>query len=140
MSREAGSASVEFVLVGLLLLVPVAYLLLAALQVQRTTFGVVEGARSAGRAYVTAPSAGVAETAARSALDVALGDQGVDADRARLRIVCSEHPCLTPSATVEVEVETDVPLPFVPAFLGRFSVRVSAVHVETVDPYRAGRA
>ena len=34
--REAGTATVEFVLVGLLIMVPIAYGLLTALQVQRT--------------------------------------------------------------------------------------------------------
>ncbi len=139
MSRDEGSATVEFVLVGLLMLVPVAYLLLAALEVQRAAYGVVEGARSAGRAYVTAPSAGSAETRARAALDLALGDQRI-ADAAVLRVDCSAHPCLTPSATVRVTVEADVGLPFVPDVLGgALSMHVSAVHFETVDPFQAAR-
>ena len=50
---DAGTAVVEFVLLGVMLLVPLLYLALALSAVQRTAYGVTQAAREAGRGYVT---------------------------------------------------------------------------------------
>ena len=62
---DTGSATVEFVLVGLLLMVPLTYVVLGALTVQSHAYAVVTAARSAARAYVTAPSSAVGSSDAR---------------------------------------------------------------------------
>src|SRR5690606_21138862 len=49
---ERGSAIVEFHFLGILLLVPLVYIMLAVLDVQRTTYAVTQAAREAGRIYV----------------------------------------------------------------------------------------
>ncbi len=139
--HDEGTAVLEFVFLALLLLVPLVYLLLAAFAVQRAAYAISAAAREAGRGYLTAPSAEAADARALAALDVALRDHGLQADDVVLAVDCSAEPCLTPGATVTVRLRTTVPLPFVPALLGRpaAGIPVSAEHAEVVDAYRAGR-
>lgn len=140
-AAEDGSAVVEFVFLAVLLLVPLVYLLLAAFQVQRAAYAASAAAREAGRGFVTAASGADAELRARAAADVALRDHGLDADSVGLSVTCSARPCLTPGAAVTVRIDTSVPLPLVPALLGRpaASVAVHAEHREVVDVYAASR-
>ena len=117
---------------------------MAALQVQRTAFAAVEAARSAARAFVTAPSGQVGRVRAQQAVDLALSDQGVPAQDGQLLITCSAMPCLTAGATVTVAVSGTVRLDWLPSFLGAGTpglavIPVRAVHVETVDPFEPGR-
>jgi hypothetical protein len=51
---DRGSAIVEFHFLGILLLVPLVYILLAVLDVQRTSYGVTQAAREAGRIFAAA--------------------------------------------------------------------------------------
>ena len=138
---DTGSATVEFVLFSLLLLVPFTYVLLTVFEVQRAAYAVTEAARESGRAFATALSAADGEQRAQAALGLALHDQGLSSQGLDLRITCSAHPCLTPGATVTITVVEEVTLPWVPALLGRpaASVTVRAVHVETVDRFRPVR-
>ncbi len=138
---EDGTATVEFLLVGLLLLVPLTYVVLTALSVQRTAFAAVEAARSAARAFVTAPSGAAARARATQAADLALADQGVARGAAAVQIGCSARPCLTPGATVRVQVSATVRMPWLPALLSGDGggIPVQAVHVEVVDPFEPAR-
>jgi Flp pilus assembly protein TadG len=139
--RDDGTATVEFVLVGLVLVVPLAYVVLTALSVQSHAYAVVTAARSAARAYVTAPSAEAGAARARGAAALALRDQGVRDAGVDVAVSCSTTPCLTPGGTVRVRVSTTVVLGGMPAFLtgGSTGIPVSATHVETVDPFAAPR-
>jgi Flp pilus assembly protein TadG len=138
---DEGTAVLEFVFLALLLLVPLVYVLLAAFAVQRAAYALSAAAREAGRGYLTAPSAEAADARALAALDIALRDHGLRADDVSLAVDCTAEPCLTPGATVTVRLSTTVPLPFVPALLGRpaAGISVRAEHAEVVDAYRAGR-
>ncbi len=73
---DDGNAIVEFVYLSVLLMVPLIYVLLAAFDTQRTSFGVTEAARQAGRAYVVS---GCDRAYAERAASIALADQGVGA-------------------------------------------------------------
>ena len=53
---DEGSAIVEFVWLGILLLVPLIYIVVAVFEVQRTAYAASAAARSAGRAFVTSPT------------------------------------------------------------------------------------
>ena len=138
---DEGSATVEFVLFSLLLLVPFTYVLLTVFQVQRAAYATTEAAREAGRAFVTAPSAAEAQRRVGEAVALALRDQGLPPTGLDVRISCSRQPCLTPGGTVTVTIQDQVALPWVPALLGRpaASVTVRAVHVQTVDAFRPAR-
>ncbi|GAA3399122.1 hypothetical protein [Cryptosporangium minutisporangium] len=74
---EGGAAIVEFVFVGVLLLVPLLYLVLALSEIQRNAFAVTQAAREAGRAYVTADDPSTAPARAGYAVRLALADQNL---------------------------------------------------------------
>jgi Flp pilus assembly protein TadG len=74
---EEGSALIEFVGLGVLLLLPLLYLLLSVFSVQRAAFAVTQAAREAGRAYATAPSSALAGERANYAAQLAMQSQGV---------------------------------------------------------------
>lgn len=135
---ERGSAIVEFHFLGILLLVPLVYLVLTVLDVQRTAYGVTQAAREAGRLYVATGDEG----AARAAAAVALRDHDVDPAQVEVAFGCSADPCFQPGAEVTVSVGTDVALPLVPDVLADAAnavVPVSASHAAVVDRYREAR-
>ena len=140
-SSDRGSATVEFALFSLLLMVPLVYVLLTVFQIQRAAYGTAQAAREAARAFVTSTSGEQAHGRVQAAVALALGDQGLVARTARVVIVCSADPCLSPGATVTVSVVDEVPLPWVPTLLGRAaaSIEVRATHRQTVDLYRPQR-
>jgi hypothetical protein len=137
---DAGSASIEFLALGVLLLVPLAYLIMTIFTVQSAAYGVSGAAREAGRAFVRAGSEAEARTAAYEAAWVALQDHGVALEPDQLVITCSATPCLTPGGVVRVDVAIDVGLPFVPPIFGEVpaSVSVEGRHAAVVDLYRGG--
>ncbi|WP_137122600.1 pilus assembly protein [Segeticoccus rhizosphaerae] len=138
--RDAGSVVVEFIVLGLMMSLPVFYLVVTLARVQAGAFAVTAASREAGRAYVTAAHQHAAPGRAEAAAGLAFADQGF-ADRGRLAITCDKSPCLQPEGHVEVVASLEVPLPLVPDFLGGVlptSVSVSADHVSTVDRFRGG--
>lgn len=133
---DRGSAIVEFHFLGILLLVPLVYILLAVLDVQRTSYGVTQAAREAGRIYVATGDL----DAARRAAHVALEDQGVEPGNTEIRFSCSATPCYQPGAEVTVTVGSTVRLPFVPDVLAgavNAQIPVDATHATVVDRFRA---
>ena len=139
-SGERGSALVELTWLGLLLLIPLVYVVITIVSVQRSAFGATEAARSAGRAYVLSPDVSTAQARAYDAARLALQDQGVGLNPSDLVIVCHPSPqsCLQPGSTVEVRLHLDVTLPLVPAFGGRSvaSLAVQSSHTEPYGVYR----
>jgi Flp pilus assembly protein TadG len=138
--RERGTATVEFVWMTLLLLVPFVYILLAVFDAQRASYAVAAASRSAARAYVQAPDPGAAAAHARMAARVVLADQDVEAD---VDITCLPNPssCLEPGSSVRVVVHTVQPLPLTPSALGDQlgGIAVDSTHTEPYGSYRAGR-
>jgi len=116
---ESGSASLEFITVGVLLLVPIVYLVLALSALESASFGVEGAVRQAARVFVQSESEGAAESAARTAIQVTLADYGLDARDAKVAISCRPDPadCLTRRGYVTVTVTTTVPLPLMPPAL-----------------------
>jgi hypothetical protein len=119
LADEDGSASLEFITVGLLLLVPIVYLVLALSALESASFGVEGAARQATRVFVQSESEGAAESAARTAIQVTLADYGLDASDSKVAISCRPNPadCLTRRGYVTVTITTTVPLPLMPPVL-----------------------
>lgn len=140
MNDERGTATVEFVWLTILLLVPFLYILVAVFDTQRASYAVAAASRSAARAYLQAGDPGVGEQRARAAARVALHDQDVDAD---VVITCEPSPaaCLQPGSSVRVVVHTVQPLPLTPSALGDQlgGVAVDSTHTEPFGSYRGGR-
>jgi len=124
---ERGSASLEFLTVGLLLLVPLVYLVLAISAVQSASQGVEGAARHAARVAVVSDAP--ARAAVERAVLVAVGDYGIDRDAVTLELDCGAAvDCREPGARVRVDVVASVSLPLVPEALG--GVGIGTVIVE----------
>jgi Flp pilus assembly protein TadG len=135
---ERGSAVVEFVALGVLLLLPLVYLVLMLARVQAGAYSVSQAARESGRAFVTAADGDDALARARAAAAISFLDHDF-ADSGRLSVACDGTPCLRPDGRVQTTATVQVPLPLVPGFARRvvpLSIPVSATHVSTVDRFR----
>jgi hypothetical protein len=140
---ESGTALVEAVWLGVLLLVPLVYVMLAVFDVQRASYAVSAAARSAARAYSLAPDEASAPDRARTAARVALADQHLDLTQVDLSVSCRPEPgnCLAPSGLIEVRVRHQVRLPLAPSALGGNapSFRVQAAAIVAYGAYREDR-
>lgn len=139
--NDSGAAVIEFVVLVTLVLIPIVYLVLAVMQVQAASFAVTQAVREAGRAYVQAANLTQARSDARSAVAVALADQGFDIRSDTLKIDCSSAGCLAPGSQVTMHVTVKVRLPFLPASLAEATVGtipVDARHSVVIDAYRSG--
>jgi hypothetical protein len=116
---DAGSSSLEFITAGLVLLVPLVYLVLVLSAVQGAALAVEGAARQAARVFVQAPSEAEAFARAQRAVDFALDDYGLRGSDAQVTIVCSPNPelCLQRRALVTVLIGFEVEMPLVPAIL-----------------------
>lgn len=142
-SDDDGSASLEFITVGVLLLVPLVYLVLVVSSLQAASLGTEGAARQASRVFVQAPTEAEARAAAERAVLVTLADYGIEAGGAEVVISCRPDPddCLARRGFVTVEISTRVPLPLAPPVLGLdvpLGVTVRAVATEQVSRFRAG--
>jgi Flp pilus assembly protein TadG len=68
---DSGTAIIEFVWLAIILLVPLLYVVLAAFDTQRAAYAASAAARSAGRAFVTAPDQASGYARAREAVRLA---------------------------------------------------------------------
>jgi Flp pilus assembly protein TadG len=139
---ESGTALIEFVWLAILLLVPLLYIVLAAFDTQRAAYAASAAARSAGRAFVTAPDQATGYARAQAAVRLAYRDQRV-ADAPAVRITCRPDPrnCLTPGSVVRAEIHSAVDLPLMPAALGSGtpSIRVDSEHEAPYGTFREAR-
>jgi hypothetical protein len=144
--RDGGTAVVEFVLLGVGLLVPLLCLAVAASAAQRTALGATRAAREAGRAYVTGTAA-TAPVRAEQAARLALADQGVPADGVEVRYAGADSGCaaatdrpwpLRPGEVFAVCVRVPLRLPAVPGVgaLAGDRASVTGRHVVRADDFR----
>ncbi len=141
---EHGSASLEFVTAGLLLLLPVVYLVLTLSALQAGSFAVEGAARQGARVFVQAGTLAEARAAAQQAVDYALADYGLRGSDARVVVSCTPTPsnCLTRLGHVTLSVSASVALPLVPAALVLrvpTSIPLSAASTEQVSRFRGAR-
>jgi hypothetical protein len=139
LADETGSASLEFITVGLILLVPLVYLVLAMSVLQGGAFAVEGAARQAARVYVQAPNPAEAVARAERAVLVGLADYGIDAAAAEVSIGCAGGTaCLSRRSVVTVTVRVRVALPFVPDVLTQShggSIPLEASATQTVSRF-----
>jgi hypothetical protein len=136
---DRGSAIVEFIVVGVGVLVPVAYLVQALMVVHTASLATSQAAREAGRAFSTASTPELGRQRAAVAARIAFADQGlVTPDRA-VRVSCVDGPCLAPGSAVVVEVDWAVNLPWLPQEWAA-AVPVSAVQRIPIDDFRSSPA
>ncbi|MCP2030467.1 Flp pilus assembly protein TadG [Okibacterium sp. HSC-33S16] len=135
---DSGTAALEFITVGLILLVPLVYLVLALASLQAGALAVEGAARQAARVFVQAPNADEAAARASRAIEFGLADYGLDAASASTTVRCTGAAnCPSRNATVTVTVRVNVPLPLVPDVLD-FSTAAS-VPIESSATQRVSR-
>ncbi|MFL0420767.1 hypothetical protein [Micrococcus luteus] len=133
---ERGAATVEFLGLTLVLLLPVVYLMIYVSQVQAAAFASVAAADQAVKALVAEadhPSAG----AAHATVELTLADYGVGAGQYDLTIGCDQGGCgtLEPGEVVAVRVDVAVPVPLTPAAWSLTPVTVGSDARQTVPRF-----
>jgi len=132
---QRGSAVVEFLFLGTLLLVPVVYFIVGIGQVQAGSFAVVSAADHGAKVFAAAGTPAEGRGRAEQAVRVAARDFGFDGGRLRVDVSCAAGPCLEPGSSVTVAVSLDVPLPFL-AGLDLSAVQVSSSATQVVGRFR----
>lgn len=138
--RDEGSAIVELVWLGILLLLPLLWIVVSVFEVQKGAFGVTAAARAAGRAYALAPDDATGERAAHDVARRALADQGLADAPLRVTVTCTPYPhsCHSGTSVITVRVETSVELPLLPDALGGGEPRfaLDATHTVPIGRYQ----
>jgi hypothetical protein len=141
---DGGAAIIEFVLLGVALLAPLMYLVLAVSVVQRNIYGVTHAAREAGRAYGTGTIDNAAERASYAA-QLAMEDQGLPPDRIVVRYGPADADCgaasttpwpLSPGEEFAICVTQTIMVPGVPGLLLGSRNTVTGRYVVHADDYR----
>ncbi|NJI60925.1 MULTISPECIES: TadE family protein [Microbacterium] len=132
---DEGSAALEFITVGVILLVPLIYLVIALGAIQEQTFGAEAAARHIARVIARAPDAETAAERSDAVLAGIVGEYGLDEDAVDLTLACMPRSVECPSAgaTVVVTVATRVRLPLVPEVLGLDRSTAVPVQAEAVQ-------
>ena len=138
-----GSASLEFLGVGLLLLVPVVYLVLTLAALQAGALAAEGAARHAARSFVLAGSPEEAAERAERAVELTLADYGIEPGTAEVGIACAPDPgtCLARRSLVTVTVGIRVSLPLAPPVLNvetPLSVGMRGVSTQQVSRFWSG--
>jgi len=134
---ERGSAALEFIVVGLLLLVPLVYLIVALGLIQEQSLGAEAAARHVARAMSTAGTADDARKRADGVLASVAEQYGVDDIHIAIACTPAGAACPTAGATLAVTVSTRVTLPLVPPVLGL--EQLAAVPVEATAAHKVSR-
>ena len=135
---ERGSALVEFCWVGLVLFIPLTWIVLSVFEVQRGAFAVNGAARAAARAYALAPDDATGEARARAMATRTLDDQGSEGMVADVSVTCGGLPsCHTGTAVITVVIRSRVEMPLLPEVLApeRRSFALEAQHTVPIGQY-----
>lgn len=118
--NDEGSAALEFITVGVILLVPLAYLVITLGSVQETLLGAEAAARHTARVIGQAEDAGAATERGDAVLAGVIEEYGMDAENVDVSMTCTPagSECPSAGATVIITVSTHVSLPFVPEIFG----------------------
>lgn len=137
---EDGTALVELTWLGILLLVPLVWIVLSVFEVQRGAFATSGAARAAGRAYALAPTDVVGQARATAAARQAIVDHGARDQPMEMSVTCSPMPanCHHPGSVVTVVIHSRVDLPLLPDVLGGGapSFALSASHTVPIGQFR----
>lgn len=130
---------VEFVFLGVLMLLPLVYLVLTAARIQAASFAASLASREAGRAFVTGSDDEDAGVRAQAAASLAFEDFAFERG-ARLELACDGSPCLRPEGTITARTSIEVRLPLIPDLIASrvpSAVTISSTHLQSVDRFVA---
>ena len=117
---DDGSASLEFITVGLVLLVPVVYLIVALAEVQAAVLAAGGAAAQAAKLYARADDDATGRDRVEDSLALALDDFGLDRSQSSVTLDCTPAglPCGQRGGAVTVTVDILVVLPLIPEIIG----------------------
>lgn len=117
---QRGTALVELVWLGVLLMVPLVWLVLSVFEVQRGAFAVSAAARASARAYALAPDDASGRARAQAVARQTLADQGSGAMPLDVTVTCRPDPrsCHDGTSVITVRIGSRVDLPLMPDILG----------------------
>jgi Flp pilus assembly protein TadG len=136
---DEGSAALEFITIGVILLVPLAYLVLTLGAVQESLLGAEAAARHTARVVGQAENAADAAESGDAVLSNVIDEYDMDADTVQVSMTCTPAgaDCPSAGATVIVTVSTRVSLPFVPAIFGLD--RMTSIPLEAAAAQKVSR-
>lgn len=136
---DRGSAALEFILVGVLMLVPLVYLIVALGLIQGQSLGAEAGARHIARAVSTAENPDAARRSADLILRSVVDEYALDAGSVDLALDCrpAGSACPEAGATLVVTIRTRVALPLVPPVFGLD--RLASIPVEASAAQKISR-
>jgi Flp pilus assembly protein TadG len=137
---ERGSAALEFILVGMLLLVPLVYLIVSLGLIQGQSLGAEAGARHIARAASESSAVASARASTDLILRSVVEEYGLDAESVAVALECRPAGVNCPEAgsTLIVTIRTRVALPLVPPVLGLdrlASIPIEASAVQKVSRF-----
>lgn len=137
LNSDSGTAIVEFLVVGILILVPLLYATLMIVRVESAAMASTQAVREASRAFMMADVASQGLRDARVASNLALADQGFQVSEDALRISCTNR-CLTPESQLHVRLSWNVDLPWLPPPFSNYidGYPISAEQDLVIDTYR----
>ena len=133
-----GRASLEFLVAGIVLFVPLLWGAIVLLQIQQASMATDAAARHAVRVFTQSTSLESAGQRTQLAVASTLDDFGVSSPYT-ITVECRPRSlCLTPDSWAAVTVSTDIPLTAIPALplATPWAVAVDGTAAAQVSPYR----
>ena len=138
---QRGSALVEFCWVGLIMFIPITWIVISVFEVQRGAFAVNGAARAAARAYALAPDDATGTARAQAVVDQTLADQGGDGQTGKVHVTCEPFPdsCHSGTSLITIRIDSGVTIPFLPAVLAdsQRSFTLTARHTVPIGQFVA---
>jgi Flp pilus assembly protein TadG len=125
---------------GVVLLVPIVYLVIALSQIQSAVLAAEGGARHAARLFAEASTPSDAIERAEAAVTLAFADQSIDDSSVRVDITCERgrgEVCLERDSVVTVTVRMETRLPLAPPILGIDDAAVVPIEARGVNAVSA---
>lgn len=136
---EQGTALVELTVLGLLLLLPLVYVVTAVFAVQQGAFATSGAARASARAFSLADDDAQGRARAQAAAVRVMVDQGIESADPRVTVTCvPSGDCHQPGTMITVRVQSGVELPLFPSLFGRqqTSFALDSTHTVPIGRYR----
>ncbi|WP_421084619.1 hypothetical protein [Rothia nasimurium] len=109
---ETGSALIEFIGLGAMLMIPTVYFLLSIFAMQSRAFAASHASAHALQVIQQLPESHRTQAVAQNIAELAAGDYGLDGHRVTATLLC-ETTC-GPADRISVQVSVEVPLPLIP--------------------------
>ena len=139
---QRGSALVELTWLGVLLLVPLVWIVVSVFEVQRGAFATAGAARSAARAFTLAADDVEGRRRASAAARRVMVDQGIEGADPDVTVSCvPAGDCHSGGAVITVRVGSSVHLPLLPSLFGdqHSGFALTSTHTVPIGRYQETR-